>query len=170
MTRDDKRKSRARVMWWLGGLIVAVPALLVALVMLSPHFMGGSADVEELADRASLSSEWALEYELVTPRMLGCWGGNACPSVNQRWERKTPLSEEEFLGLVEAVGGDPRGIESANLCGTDVQGCSTDYRVQHEGKEFWVQLRTGAPNDVAWDTDDANYEGLFDLGLIVQLA
>lgn len=168
MAPSGTRKSKPRFLLWLGGLIVAVPVLLIALVVLSPYFMGGSADVEELADRAVPPSGWALDYEQVTPRMLACWDGNACPSVNRRWESKTPLTQNEFIGLIEDIGGEPRKVETADLCGTEVQGCRTDFRVQHDGKEFWVQLRTGAPNDVASDTDDTSYEGMFTLGLIVQ--
>ena len=155
---------------WVLGLLLGVPALLLGVLVLSPHFMGGSADVEEIADRIELPATWVLENEQVTPRMLGCWDGNACPSVNRLWESETPLSAEEFLALVEAIGGDPRNVESPDLCGTQVQGCSTDFRLDHWGEVFWVYLSTGAPNDVAWETDAADYDGKYTLGLIVQIA
>lgn len=164
--------SRRIFKWvlWLLGFLLAVPALLFAALVLSPHFMGGSADVEEVADRLQPTSSWTMDYELVTPRMLGCWDGNACPSVNRSWQSSIPLSADEFLGLVEALGGDLGNVARADLCGTQVRGCNTHFHVRHDGTEFWIYLRTSALDNTARDSDDDSYDGMFTLGLIVQHA
>jgi len=131
--------------------------------------MGGSADVEDIANRLKPSSSWVLQDEKITPRQLGCWGGVSCPSVSRVWQSDTPLSPTEFLNLAETVSGDTTTIHTTDMCGNTLQGCSTELRIKLDGHKYWVKIRTRAPIANTADTDPTSYDGPYTLTIRVQL-
>ena len=159
-------KRVAKWSLWGLGIIVGVPALFVSVLLLSPHFMGGSADVEEIADRLEPSSSWVLQEEQIRPRQLGCWDGVSCPSVSRVWQSDAPLTPTEFLNFAEAIGNN---IDTTETCGNTLQGCFTELRVEHDGQKFFIALGSNPTENVDLYSDPASYKGSYNLAVTVKL-